>query len=129
MILVQDTQKTNPKSGETHSAESPHRRAYRYETSFIWETAGFVPPATCRVAVEVLHRRGMEEETEKDILPLLAQDIRMQAGEMRDRCVITDQARLRETAREWGVPVAGMSDQEIAYLMTLTIITDYCIQP
>ncbi|WP_067048547.1 hypothetical protein [Methanofollis ethanolicus] len=129
MILLRDTQETNQECGETLSTESSGGRACRYETSRIWETAGFMPPVVCRTVVEVLHLRGMEEGTERDIFPLLARDLLLQAGEIRDGCVITDPVQLRETAREWDVPVAGMSDQEIASLLTLTIIADYCIQP
>jgi hypothetical protein len=129
MTRSQEIQETNQIYGKTPSAGSSGRQAYCYETARIWEEAGFMPPAICRVAVEALHLQGMEEGTRRDIFPLLAQDIFMQAGEMRERCVITDQARLRETAREWGVPVAGTSDQEVASLLTLTIIADYYIQP
>lgn len=129
MIRSQETQKTKPTSGETLSVEPSGGRAYCYETSRVWEEAGFMPPAVCQVAVEILHLQGMEEGTAGGGFPSLAREILPQTESIRDRCVITDPVRLRETALEWGMPTAGMSDQEIAYLMTLSIIADYFSRP
>ncbi|MDD4253932.1 MAG: hypothetical protein PHP59_00975 [Methanofollis sp.] len=129
LIRSRETPDTDQMPGDALAAEYSGGGAYSYETARVWEMAGFIPPAVCQAAVEALHLQGMEEETDRDGFPRLARDIIMQAGEIRDRCVITDPVRLRETALDWGVPAVGMSDREIAYLMTLLVIADYCTQP
>ncbi|WP_298667366.1 hypothetical protein [uncultured Methanofollis sp.] len=129
MTRTQEIQETNQTYGKKFSAESSRGGTYCYETARIWEEAGFTPPPVCQAVVEILHLQSMEERPDRDVFPPHARDVLLHTENTGKECVITDPAHLRKVAREWGVPVAGMSDQEVADLMTLQIIADYCIQP
>lgn len=93
------------------------------ETDQIWTEVGFLPPARCRRTVALLHRLAMDEEPAASLLSSVL--VAVEPGDVGCGYRIFDPARLRRTAEEYGINLAGRSDTEVAHTVTLAIIAEY----
>nr|WP_282570139.1 hypothetical protein [Methanoculleus sp. 7T] len=126
---------TTCNTGHRRSPEEPpcrrparHKKSFSEETGEVWTEAGFLPPASYRQAVTLLHRLAMEEEPAASLLS----NALTAAGETsgphpgaRGSYRILDSGRLRRIAEEYGIEPAGRDDDEIAHAVTLAIIGEY----
>lgn len=101
-----------------------YKEPFHEETDPVWTEAGFLPPADCRRAVALLHRLAMDDEPAASLLSCVLAAA-AKAGDTERSCRIFDPARLRRVAEEYGIELAGRSDDEVARAVTLAIIGEY----
>lgn len=98
------------------------------ETYTIWEEAGFRPPISLILGIEMLHQIGMTEDAGGETTTALVSEIlaRLSWADMpQEKYIITDQAEMIRTANAYGIPVAERRPEEIARAITGEIVADY----
>lgn len=117
-------------SGRPPSRGPDHQNMFYKEflpdnTSQVWIEVGFLPPIEYQRAVALLHRLAMNGEAGASLIASIL--IAATAGSGRTTCSyrILDSARLRRTAREYGIDPAGRTDIELARAVTRAIIAEY----
>jgi len=100
----------------------PYKEPLLEETDQVWTEAGFLPPADCRRAVALLHRLAMDDEPVASLLScVLTVAVETSARGYR----VINPPKLRCIAGEYGIELAGTSDDEVARAVTLAIIGEY----
>ncbi len=100
------------------------------QTWQIWEESGMSPEPAWLIAVECLHRHGMDEpEPPMDFAALSTtfREIVLVAASLPGFCVM-NRHRMLTYARLCGIDVTGRSDYHIALRITGTFLSDYGVQ-
>lgn len=103
------TEKTQDATGNNPEIKS-------FETSAIWEEAGFIPPGIFMELVEDLHKSEGKTRTVfiRELIPFCF-----------FCCTITDSRRMHDFAGEMSIPVEGRGDMVIAREILTSLISEY----
>lgn len=99
-----------------------------YETSTVWEEAGFIPPVFCMTVIEFLHRlnnNDMENIYDAGIISGMICDTDNKTFQGCSKYIFTDMERMHRFAEEMNIPVRRMSDTEIADEILCRLIYEY----
>ncbi len=93
----------------------------RWETDRVWEEAGIIPPLRQRLLTELLHRLAMGEEASVALLARTLSRVSFEDAQ----CQVTHPSRLRHAAGDFGLCIAGRTDEAIAYDVASAVIEEY----